>query len=493
MQKLFSLSNKLIFWGVLVILIFVPLFFKFPLLGVDGTFVSIRLEDILVGVVLIIWFLNVLFSGQLFSILKDRLIQAIILFFFVGFVSLLSGAFLTQTVSFQLGFLHLLRRVETIMLLPVLLFSLKSKRQAKVLLFISFFVLVIVNVYALGQKYLKFPIVSTTTSTLSKGQVYFLGEADRISSTFSGHYDLAVYLLMATILLGSIFMYLIKDRSLKNLLNSQKIIAIVSSITVTGVSLLVLVMTATRLSFVATILGLGFLLMTLKKWKFILALFVLTTIGLSYPSQLRDRLVSTVTVNILKSWQSYTGGTEKQVKRSMLNIPTLPNTKFIETPGEDGSEIPDITPGEPVDSTDLGVFRSFDIRIKVEWPRAIRSLTKNPLLGTGYSSIGLATDNDVLRSLGEVGILGTAAFSLILIEIIKRLFKFLKKAEGFDRYFTAGVISVFFAFLLNSLFIDVFEASKIATLFWILIGIALFLIRYDAKQQEKKERSVKNS
>lgn len=483
MQKLLPVLNKLIFWGIFVILIFIPLFFKFPLLGVEGTFVSIRIEDILVGVVLGAWFVNILLSGKLPEVLKDRLVQAVLLFFFVGFVSLISGAFLTKTITFPLGLLHLLRRVETVMLLPLVLFSLKSKRQAKVLLLLSFVVLIIVNFYALGQKYLKFPIVSTTTSTLSKGQVYFLGEADRISSTFSGHYDLAVYLLMATILVAAMFMYLIKDRSLKSLLNSQKIIAIVSSILVSGVSLLVLVMTATRLSFVATILGLGFLLMTLKKWKFIVALFVFTIIALSYPSQLRDRLVSTVTVNILKSWQSYTGGTEKQVKRSMLNIPTLPNTKFIESP-EEGSEIPDITPGEPVDSTDLGVFRSFDIRIKVEWPRAIRALNKNPLLGTGYSSIGLATDNDLLRLLGEVGILGTCAFSLVLIEIIKRLSRFLKIAQGFDRYFTAGTISVFFAFLLNSLFIDVFEASKIATLFWILIGIALYLY--------KKESNVKN-
>src|SRR5205814_2283829 len=45
--------------------------------------------------------------------------------------------------------------------------------------------------------------------------------------------------------------------------------------------------------------------------------------------------------------------------------------------------------------------RSTSIRLNVEWPRAVRALTKNPLLGTGYSSITLATDNDYLRALGE--------------------------------------------------------------------------------------------
>src|SRR3990167_10675400 len=48
--------------------------------------------------------------------------------------------------------------------------------------------------------------------------------------------------------------------------------------------------------------------------------------------------------------------------------------------------------------------RSFNIRLKAEWPRAIRAFLKNPVLGTGYSSVGLAVDNDYLRSLAESGI-----------------------------------------------------------------------------------------
>ena len=57
--------------------------------------------------------------------------------------------------------------------------------------------------------------------------------------------------------------------------------------------------------------------------------------------------------------------------------------------------------------------RSVSIRLNVEWPRAIRAFSKNPLLGTGYSSITLATDNDFLRLLGEVGLVGALAFFLI--------------------------------------------------------------------------------
>ena len=103
----------------------------------------------------------------------------------------------------------------------------------------------------------------------------------------------------------------------------------------------------------------------------------------------------------------------------------------------------------------------------------ISPLLKNPFLGTGYSSIDIATDNDLLRSLGEVGILGTIGFVLILVEISKRIFKSLKNDSKLIRYFSAGTLSMLFAFIFNGLFIDVFEASKVASLFWMILGLNL--------------------
>ena len=72
--------------------------------------------------------------------------------------------------------------------------------------------------------------------------------------------------------------------------------------------------------------------------------------------------------------------------------------------------------------------RSTNIRLNVEWPRAIRAFSKNPLLGTGYSSISLATDNDYLRALGEVGFLGFISFSLIFVKLIEVLIKAYRKS-----------------------------------------------------------------
>ncbi len=129
--------------------------------------------------------------------------------------------------------------------------------------------------------------------------------------------------------------------------------------------------------------------------------------------------------------------------------------------------------------------RSTSIRLNVEWPRAIRALSKNPLLGTGYSSITLATDNDYLRLLGETGILGFLAFALIFLrigEVILKSLPFRFNGE-YEKAFVAGFIGSLPGLFLNATFIDIFEASKFAILFWLLMGILVSLARLNKNEQ----------
>jgi uncharacterized membrane protein YeaQ/YmgE (transglycosylase-associated protein family) len=123
---------------------------------------------------------------------------------------------------------------------------------------------------------------------------------------------------------------------------------------------------------------------------------------------------------------------------------------------------------------------SIAIRLNVEWPRAARAIIKNPLLGTGYSSIGLATDNDYLRMLGETGILGTLAFALIFFrigQIIAEAFPFRSKFTGLELAFIVGIIGASLGTFIMATFIDLFEASKFATIFWLLLGCAVSVVK----------------
>ncbi len=318
-------------------------------------------------------------------------------------------------------------------------------------------------------------MISTGNSEFSKGLILRLTPGARANSTFAGHYDLAVYLAMAISLLTAIFFFAGKKLKIGVLLLGI-------------LSLVVLIMTAARLAFVAAFIGIILSLLFSKKKKYILLILFIAVMILIYPSQLRDRLISTVTVNLFSQGQRYVGQTADQQVRSKLNIPTLA-VKTSSTSGltssfasSSGQTPTDITPGEPIDTTQLGVYRSFEIRLKVEWPRAIIAFIKNPLLGTGYSSIDIATDNDFLRSLGEVGLLGTLALILILVEIAKRIFFLLNSESRLVRFFSAGVLAMFFSFIINGLFIDVFEASKVASLFWMILGLNLAALKFNQKQ-----------
>ncbi len=127
MQKLLPKFESALYWAVLTLFLFIPLYFKFPLPNVSGTFVAIRLEDLLIAGTLTLWLVYLLLSKGLKGLLADKLNQALLLFFLVGAISVFSGAFLTKTVLLHLGFLHYLRRIEFMMLLPLTISVVKTK------------------------------------------------------------------------------------------------------------------------------------------------------------------------------------------------------------------------------------------------------------------------------------------------------------------------------------------------------------------------------
>ncbi len=470
-MKLIKILNLSIFFLILFLFAFIPLYPKFPLINIKGTFVAIRIEDFLIALTVALWGIYSIYTRKLRDILEDKLNQAILLFFFIGCISTFSASFLTHSVILHLSILHFLRRIEFMILLPVVATIITTKKRFIGVLIVLALTVLSVNLYALGQQYLDWPVISTTNSEFSKGLILSLSPGARVNSTFAGHYDLAVFLAMVIIVLtGLFFAVKLRFRLLVLLLG--------------GLSLVVLIMTAARQSFVAAFIGLILALIFSGKKKYILIFLMLALAILIYPSQLRDRFISTFTVNVLNIGKRYEGQTEDQNIRSRLNIPTLAiktssNSAVTSTFAKQSATISsDIAPGEPVDTTQLGVYRSFQIRLQIEWPRAITAFLKNPVLGTGYSSIEIATDNDFLRSLGEVGILGTLAFALVLVEIVKRIYFATKQQNRLVRFFSAGVLSMLIAFLVNGMFIDVFEASKVAALFWMMLGLNVAVMKF---------------
>lgn len=484
MQKFLLIFDKYFFYLVLTLLVFIPVYPKLPLFGVTGTFVSIRLEDLLIAAVTAVWVLG---NYKKVKVLCSRtVVQSFLLFWFIGALSVLSGIFITYSVEPNLGLLHFVRRVEYMILFIIGATSVKNISQVKLALKIFLITAAIVIAYGFGQLYLKFPVISTTNSEFSKGIVLYLTDGARVNSTFAGHYDLAMYLSIVLMLLA-VFFFSRKKLSDKFLILSTGVLGF-----------FLLGLTAARVSFVATLVSLSLLFWLCKKKLLVLALIIVAfglVIGIP---ELRYRLVATLTVNILGG-----GGPKYTPSPGAVNmftpIKSIPESERAETleriqrestdPAKQNTGVSrDVVPGEPINTTELGVYRSFGIRFNVEWPRALNALYKNPVLGTGYSSITLASDNDYLRSLGEVGVLGTISFTLIFVILFKKMIMYINRVTGFERFYIVGMMSSTVALLLTATFIDVFEASKIAEIYWLLMGFAwAIMVDFDKGMKDGQE------
>lgn len=469
MQKFYWLYERYFFYLVIGLLAFIPLYPKFPLVGVSGTFVAIRLEDIAIALVLVMWFIGNF--KQLPKLFSKTITKTFLLFWCVGVLSVISGYFITQSINLNLGVLHLLRRIEYMSLFFIAASSIHNVTQVRSVIKTILITALIVVLYGYGQIYLGFPVVSTNNSEFSKGLILYLTSGARVNSSFAGHYDLAMYLSI-TLALTAVFFFYKRDLKYK------------IGLAVLGVlEFILLGLTAARVSFVAAI-GALCLVCWMSKQRLLLLLIILCSIGLVLGiPELRHRLVATLTVNILGGGGAKYNPPPGTVNMftPIKNIPEGSRAAILEQikkdatdPAKASSQLPrDVVPGEPVNTTELGVYRSFGIRFNVEWPRALNAFYKNPALGSGYSSITLATDNDYLRSLGETGILGTLSLGLIFGLLFKKIKIFLRSGEGvgLERYFVIGMFGGSFALLLTGIFIDVLEASKIAEIYWMLMGV----------------------
>lgn len=445
--------------GIIAILLIVPLLPKIPLVAVSRTFVAVRTEDFLIGAFSLLT-LPLLWRRRK-ELLQDKLVLAILGFLVIGLLSTFSSIFVTQSVYPHLAILHYLRRIEYLAPFFIVYALMPSRDRLERYLKVIIFTSAIVLVYGLGQIYLEFPVFSTANVEYAKGIPLSLGPGARINSTFAGHYDLAAYTALILSIIGAFVFG-------KSFGERQKQVKILLFLIGLG-NLWLLLQTASRVSFIAYLVGGGVVLLLLKKRLFLILFLIFSLLTLLSSGELRNRFLNTLKY-----------GT-KTLNYQIVPRPVLA-ARMVATPSakistKSATEAPkaftDIAPGEPTDTQKLGVFRSSRVRFDFEWPKAWGAFLRNPIFGSGYSSLGIATDNDYLRSLGEVGFFGTAAFALIFVEIFRRIYDFLKKAkeDSVGKSLVVGICGATVAFLINATFIDVFEASKVAILFWTFLGI----------------------
>lgn len=444
-----SLLESLLKYTFAALLIFIPLYPKFPLFNVPGTYVAVRAEDFIIALLAVLLLLLLRPYFKFFT--KSPTAKAILVFWLVALFATLSGVFLTKTTPLSLGLLHWARRVEYT--IPFFAGLLLARNKDNLLFFVKLIPLIAlaVFVYGLAQIYFNAPVISTQSAEYSTGIALTLQPGVNLSSTFAGHYDLATYLTMTLSLSAGLLLLL--RRHLPRLL---------------GVTFLLILFwlqlrTGSRIAFGATVLSLSLVFLLGKKPLWIIPVFLVAFVGLVNTPSISGRFGNLFDVFKFSLFQDQVKGLMDS--RTQLLIPPL------YAADASPSSTPKPTPIE--NKRAIQEDRSTSIRLDVEWPRALRALKKNPFFGTGYASISLATDNDYLRALGETGLLGFIALITIIINIITDLLSNLKKKlSSLERFYSLGALGLVFGFLIIATFIDVFEASKVATLFWMYTGLA---------------------
>ena len=456
-------KNINIFHSILAILIIsIPLYPKFPLTNVSGTYVAIRLDDIIVASAIFIWFLYQILKG--FPILKLKINKLFLLYFLAITASTITSILIYQTEPPKILLLNFLRRFEYMSLFFLTITSIQSRKDFKFPYVFLVITTALVAAYGFGQKYFKLPIVSTMNAEFSKGQLLQVDIWTRINSTFAGHYDLAAYLSVVLIIIGSIIV--LKKNIFLRIINLIVWIA----------SFQIFVLTASRISTFAFWGGICLTFFLLRKYLWIIPVSVLMILSIFNSTDLKQRLIATLPK-------------PKAVPTAIPTPTPIPTPAPIPTPGPKikikkiiptpipVTPIPTVIRHQPMEAvipidTDVGVARSGQIRFNVEWPRAINAFKKNVLTGSGLGSITLATDNDYLRLLGESGALGFISFfALLMFFIIKTIPIIFKKDRDFNDNLNIIFLGCLLTSLANAVFIDIFEASKTAYMFWIIMGI----------------------
>lgn len=486
---------------LLIYVFFIPIWPKLPFKFINYTYIAVRYEDFFVAFIVLVFIFELI--RKKIKLKNNPLLITIISYWLIAILSVLIGFYFLKTIiTLELGLLHSLRRVEYMIVFFIIYATLDDFKQTKLFLNALMIVLFIVSVYGIGQKFFGWPAIQTMNPHYSKGYLLTLDVNSRISSTFGGHYDFAAYLVVMMPLALALY---ISTKA------KQYFLVFVTA-------LLSLILTASRVSYVAYSVSVPLFLLFIRQFKLLVVVIVLTILLTPLSNNLTKRINRTFRQELV--WISPETG--QAIVPREITADDLPAGDYI-IKKKDQTAVPVLTDNTSreallvkkeirevivkkaknegkkltVDQVELLVnetfakFKpvstvlpdiSFATRLQVEWPRAVKAFLKNPATGTGPSSITEATDNDFLRALGEVGLVGFTLFFLAIAKIHLLIWKKARKLNQETKAVFLSILFGTFALLTNALYIDVFEASKVALTIWFLWGLMLKTATFSDKE-----------
>ncbi len=492
------IRKHLLFIYTSFLTLFIPLYPKIPIEGVRNTFVYLRLDDIAVAIGVVLWLFYLVKKKTTW---KTPLTIPILIYWVIGLIStVVALIFIFPTLPNVFphnAILFYLRHIEYLIVYFLAFSAMRDKKYLPWMSGILVFTMLLIIGYGFGQA--RYPSVflaySTMNEQFAKGIPLILQSGARIQATFAGHYDLAAYLVLLIPLIGSLVFGTKKWY--------WKILFILTAL----MGLILLLLTASRTSYAVYIVAVIMMLILQKKKIWIVPVLVVSVLLLLSFHTLAQRFADTLTqqsvvidarthqvvglanqnkktgkVTVVEKTavgQNLAPGSGYIVSNTQQPIQKTTDVTFKKTTLRAGSESAQITNlrGDFVVQKALAYDDSFTTRFQGEWPIAIAAFLRDPLLGSGYSSIGLASDNNYLRMLGETGLLGFLSFLFIFLMTGIYAYRVLPDVDSpLAKSMVFGTLSGIFGLGLNAILIDVFEASKDAYALWLLLGITIGIL-----------------
>lgn len=533
------------------LLAFIPLYPKIPLFSpIEQYIVRVRLEDIFIFVAFLIWGIYWL-RGKVAW--RKPIVYMMLAYIGVGFLSIVSALFITQTVPLQplhIGktVLHYFRYIQYFSLFFIVFSAIKTRAQAKAILATIVITVVAISIYGYGQQNYYWPVYSTMNREFSKGVRLYLTEHARVQSTFAGHYDLGAYLVIVLPLLLALG-YAVKSWKLKLAIHGAHFLG-----------MWLLIVSASRTSFAAYIVAITIvtLLFALNKTSFlgkiwwatsrylVLGLIIVYTF-FTFGGDIYDRLLQVLQsypaahrfyhdlnrerkmayerfvlvplglreISLPKAEIPENAISTEEAQRIIVAsdtrpTPTKPSDVYVDVPDliEVSTTSADGTVTTTIEERDrtysdnaIRYGLSLAIRLDTLWPQAIDGFKQNPVLGKGYATLNKqavsqfteadSTDNNFLRTLGETGVLGFVTFYGAIAFALAYAVKSVRTKDSLLQALAIGYIAGTIGLLGNAVYIDVFAASKVAQVFWGITG--LFIAYYYLDQSENPQESKQSS
>lgn len=397
---------------LLIVIIFFP---KINLISISGSSAGIRIEDFLI----VVW----LFLSLRYNFLKkdkrtSTLCKIYLLFFCFCLISTFIGSF-RGDIQFFTGIIYSLRKLEYFLFVYFGYYYYKDEedwnRVKRILKFSVIYHFIIILLQSKG-------IIGAFEMGSFREDI----SGHRLCSMFNGPYEFSAYLL----LLLPLFLHQMKENK-KNLMYIL-IIAVCTYLSESRTSLvlfLVIIMlyylkeqkVAIKKVFVV------FMSMTIVFFIYINLTKILTYLPRFDTLNLHEMITTTKYAWMNRNYELYSQ-----------------SRKYYLVSG-------------------VNVDKSFNARISRDMT-LLDGFLKHPLLGCGLSIVMISADCNYVRLLVECGLIGIILYFICL----KKIYGWVKsKSDSLALVIKYGIISI----SLGSIFIDLFEASKIMMIFWFIVGL----------------------